>query len=276
MRTVVVTGASRGLGAAVAAALAGPETHVILAVRDVAKGRSVAERLPGQVTVRRLDLADLSSVRSFAAEAPVLDTLINNAGVVGMPQSSTIDGFETQFGVNHLGPFVLTVLLLPRLRDRVVTVSSQAHRQGKLDLADPHAQHRRYDPSAAYAASKLANLLFAFELQRRLTAAGSQVRSIAVHPGLARTDNLGEAATIRLRLERFAQRHLGQSVEAGARPIVHAATADLPGGSFVGPDGFYELRGSPTLVTAAAAARDQENARHLWEFSETTTGVSYP
>ena len=177
---------------------------------------------------------------------------------------------------NHLGPFALTVLLLPTLRDRVVTVSSQAHRQGKLDLADSHAPHRRYDPSAAYAASKLANLLFAFELQRRLAAAGSQVRSIAAHPGLARSNILSEAATMRLRLERFAQRHLGQSAEAGARPIVHAATADVPGGSFVGPDGFYELRGTPTLVTAAAAAQDRENARRLWEFSEATTGVSYP
>ena len=277
-RVVLVTGASGGLGAAMAAAFSKAGARVVLGVRDVAKGRGIAAGLPGRPEIRRLDLGDLGSIRSFAHELDTdIDVLINNAGIMGVPKGVTVDGFERQFGVNHLGPFALTGLLLPRLRDRVVTVSSQGHRQGRLDLADPHARHRDYEPSAAYAQSKLANLLFTYELQRRLDACGSGVRSLAAHPGLAQSNILMDAApSPRLRLFRLAQRWLGQSAEAGALPIIYAATADLPGGSYVGPGGFYELRGRPKVVDSSRASKDMVAAEELWNISEHQTGVRYP
>lgn len=276
-RTIVVTGATSGLGAAVAHSLASAQAKVILAVRDTVKGEAAAAAMPGRTEVRRLDLADLSSIRRFADGLDTgIDVLINNAGVMGAPRSTSVDGFETHFGVNHLGPFALTGLLLPCIRDRVVTVSSQAHRQGKLDLADPHARARRYEPSAAYAQSKLAALMYAYELQRRLDAAGSHVRSIAAHPGLAQSSLLRDAApSLRLRITAFMQRRIGQSTEAGAQPMLCAATADLAGGTYVGPDGFYELRGAPRLVDSTAASKDADSARLLWQLSEEETGVAY-
>jgi NAD(P)-dependent dehydrogenase (short-subunit alcohol dehydrogenase family) len=250
---------------------------VVLAVRNVHNGQTVARGIGGDTTVRHLDLADLSTVRRFVDELDHdVDVLVNNAGVMGVPAGTTVDGFETQFGVNYLGPFALTGRLLPRLRDRVVTVSSQAHRQGRLDLADPHARRRRYDPSAAYAQSKLASLMFAFELGRRLAASGSRIRSLAAHPGLAQSNLLtGAQPTLRLRLTAAAQRRLGQPTDAGALSILYAATVDLPNCTYVGPSGFYQLRGTPRIVTASRAAQNADVARRLWQLSEQDTGLSF-
>ncbi|HEY4624738.1 MAG TPA: oxidoreductase, partial [Blastococcus sp.] len=188
-RTVVVTGATSGLGRATAQALASAGASVVLAVRDLDRGRAAAAGMPGQVDVRPLDLADLASVRAFAdAWTGPLDVLVNNAGIMMVPAGRTADGFELQFGTNHLGHFALTNLLLPHVTDRVVTVASGAHRAGVIDLDDLNWQRRRYSPERAYGQSKLANLLFTLELQRRLTEAGSAVRALAAHPGWAATN----------------------------------------------------------------------------------------
>ena len=191
-RTVVVTGANSGLGAIAARELAGAGARVVLAVRDTKRGEAAAATMPGDTEVRALDLADLSSVRAFADgwDGP-LDVLINNAGVMAIPERRTADGFEMQFGTNHLGPFALTNLLLPRITDRVVTVASDAHRIGKIKFDDLNAE-RRYGRWSAYGQSKLANLLFTLELQRRLEAAGSAVSAHAAHPGYAATNLQGQ------------------------------------------------------------------------------------
>ena len=275
-RTFVITGANSGIGLMAARALGGAGAHVVLAVRDEAKGRTAA--IPGDSEVRHLDLADLASVRAFAEawDGP-LDVLINNAGVMAVPQRRTKDGFELQIGTNHLGHFALTNLLLPHVADRVVTVASDAHRGGKIDLDDLNWQHRRYWRWAAYAQSKLANLLFTAELQQRLAAAGSDVRATAAHPGYAatnlqsRTENLVQNAVMAIGNRLFAQ-----SDEMGSLPTLYAATMDIPGNSYVGPDGFREQRGHPKLVGRSGAAADEETARRLWELSERLTGVSFP
>jgi len=276
-RTFVVTGASSGIGAATAHALAAAGARVILAVRDLAKGRAVAATMAARPQVGQLDLADLASVRRFADTLrDDIDVLINNGGIMGVPYQRTADGVEAQIATNHLGPFALTGLLMPRIRDRVVTVSSQAHRQGRLDLDDLDYERRRYDPSAAYARSKLANLLFAYELQHRLSAAASPVRSLAAHPGLSQSNLMRQAAdTTRLRLTAFVQRHLGQPTDLGALPVLFAASAELPGGSYTGPDGFYQLRGQPMLVDSSTASKNRDTATRLWELSQHLTGVDY-
>src|SRR5690606_3037243 len=187
-RRFVVTGASSGLGVETARALAGAGAEVVLAVRDTDKGARVAATMPGVTDVRRLDLADLGSVRSFVDElGGEVDVLINNAGIMAVAEGRTVDGFEQQFGTNHLGHFALTCLLFPRIRERVVTVSSSLHKQGRIDLDDLHCERRRYQPWPAYGQSKLANLLFTTELQRRLAARGSAVRAVAAHPGYSST-----------------------------------------------------------------------------------------
>ncbi|GAA1419789.1 oxidoreductase [Streptomyces thermospinosisporus] len=278
-RTAVITGANSGIGLTTADALARAGAHVVFAVRDPERGRAAAATVPGSTEVRRLDLADLASVREFAAgwQGP-LDLLINNAGVMMLPRQRTKDGFEMQFGTNHLGHFALTNLLLPHITGRVVTVSSGAHRWGygtiRFDDLDMDAD---YDPSRAYGQSKLANLLFTLELQRRLTEAGSKVRSLAAHPGYSATNLQSHAANPVLRLGmRLANRLVAQSDRAGALPTLYAATQDLPGASYVGPDGLGELRGSPTLVSRSRAASDPVLARRLWSVSEELTGVRWP
>ncbi|MFC0041814.1 oxidoreductase [Actinomadura rayongensis] len=276
-RTVVVTGANSGLGRATARVLAARGARVILAVRDTAKGREAAAAMPGATEVRRLDLADLASVRAFAADVTEsVDLLINNAGVMIPPFSRTADGFELQFGTNHLGHFALTNLLLPRITGRVVTVSSNAHRTGTIDFDDLNWERRPYRPMAAYAQSKLANLLFTSELQRRL--AGSPVIATAAHPGLAATDLLRPDGRNRVRhlAEKAAVRLLAQSDEAGALPTLYAAVADVPGDGYAGPRGFLGWRGRPKLVGRSAKARDAEAARRLWTVSEELTGVTSP
>jgi NAD(P)-dependent dehydrogenase (short-subunit alcohol dehydrogenase family) len=273
-RTAVVTGANSGLGLATARALAAAGAHVVLAVRDVAKGE--AADVPGEVEVRRLDLADLESVRGFAENwTGELDLLVNNAGIMAVPAGITVDGFEQQFGTIDLGHFALTNLLLPSITDRVVTLSSLMHRVGGIAMQDLNWQQRPYDAERAYGQSKLANLLFTLELQRRLTAAGSPVRALAAHPGWAAT-NLQSHSGNRVKHAALAVGNvlLGGSAERGAVPTLHAATADLPGGSYVGPR--YGLVGPPDRVSRSKGAKDLDLARRLWEASAQLTGIDFP
>ncbi|MEU7619590.1 oxidoreductase [Micromonospora rifamycinica] len=279
-RTVVVTGANSGIGRVAAQVLAARGARVVLAVRDLAKGAAAAATMAGDVEVRRLDLADLASVRAFAqgCTGPI-DLLINNAGLMIPPLGRTADGFELQFGTNHLGHFALTNLLLPQVRGRVVTVASSAHRGGKIDFADPNWERRPYRAFPAYAQSKLANLLFTTELQRRLTEVGSPVRATAAHPGLAATNLLGhldQERTLWNRLQTTLVDRFAQSEADGALPTLYAAVADVPGGSYAGPGGLFEGRGAPKLVGRSKAARDTAVARRLWTVSEELTGVTFP
>ncbi|WP_405645685.1 oxidoreductase [Streptomyces sp. NBC_00019] len=278
-RIAVITGANSGIGLTAAAALTGAGAHVVFAVRDPRRGEAAARTVNGSVEVRRLDLADLSSVREFAAawDGP-LDLLINNAGVMMVPEQRTPDGFEMQFGTNHLGHFALTNLLLPYLTDRVVTVSSGAHRWGdaRIRFDDPNWT-TGYHPNQAYAQSKLANLLFTLELQRRLTESGSPVRALAAHPGYSATNLQSHAASPAARVfMKFGNRFLAQDDRAGTLPTLYAATQDLPGASYVGPDGLGEMRGAPTLVGRSPAASDPATARRLWTVSEELTGTRFP
>jgi len=277
-RTFVVTGANSGIGFAAARELGRAGAHVVLAVRDVARGEAAANRIAGDTEVRELDLADLGSVHAFAdAWDGDVDVLINNAGVMAVPEQRTKDGFEMQLGTNHLGHFALTNLLLPRIRDRVVVVASGAHRMGSIRLDDLNWERHGYHRWRAYGQSKLANLLFLSELQRRLDAAGSGVRATGAHPGYAatklqsHTENIVQSAFMAVGNLVFAQ-----SDEMGALPTLYAATQDLPGDTYVGPDGLGEGRGHPTIVGRSGAARDAETARRLWELSEELTGVAFP
>ncbi|WP_030342180.1 oxidoreductase [Streptomyces sp. NRRL S-1022] len=278
-RTALVTGANSGIGLVTARALAGAGAHVVFAVRDLARGGAAAARVHGSTEVRRLDLADLDSVREFAAgwDRP-LDVLINNAGVMMLPERRTEQGFEMQFGTNHLGHFALTGLLLPHVTDRVVTVSSGAHRWGDNVIHFEDVNLRgNYSPTRAYAQSKLANLLFTLELQRRLTEAGSAVRALAAHPGWAATNLQSHAANpVTRAVMVVGNKFLAQDDTAGALPTLYAATQDLPGAAYVGPDGPAEMRGAPALVGRSAAASDPAAARRLWTLSEELTGVRWP
>ncbi|WP_128382518.1 oxidoreductase [Streptomyces cavernae] len=278
-RTAVVTGANSGIGLVTARVLAERGAQVVLAVRDPEKGEAAAATMTGPVQVRALDLADLSSVRAFAHGLPgPVDLLVNNAGLSLGPLSRTADGFELQFGTNHLGHFALTNLLLPRIRERVVTVASLGHRIGSLDFSDLQWERRPYRPNTAYTQSKLANLLFAAELQRRLTRAGSPVISTAAHPGISSTNLMRteRKPSLGLRVEKFLVGLVAQSAEEGALPTLYAATADLPGDSYVGPDRLWGMRGAPTPVGRSARARDGSAARRLWEVSEELTGTRFP
>ncbi|MER5942060.1 oxidoreductase [Streptomyces sp. NPDC001928] len=279
-RTALVTGANSGIGLTAAAALARAGAHVVLAVRDPQRGRAAAATVTGSTEVRRLDLADLSSVREFAVawQGRPVDLLINNAGVMMLPEQRTADGFEMQFGTNHLGHFALTNLLLPYVTDRVVTLASGAHRlfDARIRFEDLDFTSG-YNPNRAYAQSKLANLLFTLELQRRLAQAGSPVRALAAHPGYAATNLQSHAGNPVMRgFMKIGNRFFAQDDKAGALPTLYAATQDLPGASYVGPDGRGEMRGGPTLVGRSAAASDPDVARRLWTVSEELTGVSWP
>jgi len=267
-RTAVVTGANSGIGLITAQALAGAGAAVIMACRDVAKGAAVA---PDTAEVRSLDLADLASVREFASSVDTdVDILVNNAGVMAVPHRRTADGFELQIGTNHLGHFALTGLLLDRLRDRVVTVSSHMHRAGRIQLDDLNWERRRYRRWGAYGQSKLANLLFTFELSRR-----SMLTAVAAHPGYASTNLQSHTESLQDFVMMLGNRVLAQSAAMGALPTLYAATADVPSGSFVGPDGLLESWGHPKPVGSARAARDPEMAAALWDLSEEFTGVRY-
>lgn len=277
-RTVVITGANSGIGLEAARTFAAREAHVILAVRDLSRGHRAASTLAGSTEVRRLDLADLASVRTFVAGLPgEIHLLVNNAGVLTPPFGRTQDGFELQFGINHLGHFALTNLLLPQVTGRVVTVASSAHRTGAIDFDDLNWTTRRYRRGAAYAQSKLANLLFTLELQRRLEAAGSPVMATAAHPGWAST-NLGTApygAAVNS-LIGLASRVFAQDAVGGAAPTLYAATAPMPGAGYAGPGNRHELAGPPRLVGRSAAASDPVAATRLWDASERLTGATFP
>jgi NAD(P)-dependent dehydrogenase (short-subunit alcohol dehydrogenase family) len=286
-RTVVITGANSGIGLIAARELARAGASVVMACRDTAKGEAAAASLRGQLPnaelrLEQLDLASLASVRAFAErfEADRLDLLIDNAGVMAAPYGKTADGFELQLGTNHLGHFALAGLLLERLLAtpdaRVVTVASGAHKFGRINFDDLQSE-RSYHRWPAYAQSKLANLLFAFELDRRLRAADAELLSVAAHPGYAAT-NLQSAATPSW-IERVGSVPVNlifaQSAERGALPTLFAATADVPSAAYIGPGGLLEMRGNPTFVKATRAASDPDSGRRLWEISEELTGVRY-
>lgn len=289
-RVFVVTGASSGLGLATTRALVRAGGHVILAVRDEEKGRGVvaeltAEQPAARLEVRHLDLADLGSVLALSEELHErregLDVLINNAGVMAPPRSLSAQGHELQFASNHLGHFALTGLLLDLLArgtdPRVVTVSSINHRQGRLRFDDLAGEHG-YSPMGFYNQSKFANTVFGCELHRRLTAAGSPVRSVLAHPGYTATNlqRSGPVGLWRVVLGRIGNPLFAQTVARGALPQLYAATApDVAGGQFIGPDGLAELRGRPTRVRPSPAAADPETGRRLWEVSEQLTDTRY-
>ncbi len=276
---VIITGANSGIGLAAAQILGSAGAEVTLAVRNVEKGHAAAAQIPGETQVRQLDLASLASIREFAAGwRDEVNILINNAGVMIPPLTRTADGFELQFGTNHLGHFALTNLLLPYVTGRVVTVSSGMHRAGKIDFDDLNWEHRKYSRQAAYGQSKLANLLFSSELQRRLSAAGSPVIATAAHPGYAATNlqSHSESRFWDVFAGRLGNSLLAQDARAGALPTLYAAVADIPGDSFVGPDGFQEMRGAPKLVGRSKRAQDAEVARRLWEVSEQLTDTHFP
>ncbi|WP_329280980.1 oxidoreductase [Streptomyces sp. NBC_00691] len=291
-RLILVTGANSGLGLATTRALADRGGRVILAVRDEGKGRRAADELvaagiaPDLLAVRPLDLADLDSVRAFAdrlhEEHPRLDVLVNNAGVMAPPRTLSAQGHELQFATNHLGHFALTGLLLDLLaagRDpRVVTVSSINHRQGSLRLDDLSGE-RGYTPMAFYNQTKFANTVFGLELHRRLSEAGSPVRSVLAHPGYTATrlQTRDTSGLVKLAFGRIGNPLLAQRPERGALPQLYAATEPgLSGGEFIGPDGMGELRGAPTRVRPSDAAADPGTGRTLWELSERLTAVSFP
>ncbi len=298
-RRVVVTGANSGLGFHTALELARHGADVVLAVRDRARGGEAIERMRselgdtgGGLEARALDLADLASVRAFAAEVvdggERLDVLVNNAGVMAIPHRTTVDGFEMQLGTNHLGHMALTLGLLPALvrtgaqgrSARVVTVSSGAHRMGRIDLDDLMGE-RSYRPWRAYGQSKLANLLFTFELERRLETRHLPVAAYAAHPGYASTNlqSVGprmSGSGLRERMMEWGNALLAQPADMGALPTLYAATVDgLAPASYIGPDGFLEQRGYPTVVTTTAAARDEAMAARLWERSEALVGITF-
>ncbi len=272
-QTVVITGASSGLGLETTRALAHAGARVVLAVRSPAKATPLAAAIDGETEVRELDVSDLASVRAFAAawQGP-LDVLINNAGIMAGPLRRSADGFELQLATNHLGPFLLTTLLLESITGRVVTVASQLHHRAKLDLADLNWTERRYSPQVAYANSKLANLLFTLELQRRLDASHSSVIAVAAHPGIARTNLAKAAGGSGAMFDRVAGRFFNDA-ERGALPLEYAATQDVPGGAYVGPGGLGHLRGYPVVHAPSAQALDPDLARALWERSAELTGA---
>jgi NAD(P)-dependent dehydrogenase (short-subunit alcohol dehydrogenase family) len=290
-RNAVVTGANSGLGLETARELARHGASVVLACRDTAKGeralREIQAAAPdARLQVSELDLGDLASIESFAGRVRSehgeggIDLLINNAGVMAPPRRQTSDGFELQLGTNHLGHFALTARLIEEMRDRpdarVVTLSSNAHKTGRIDFGDLQREHG-YTRWGAYGQSKLANLMFALELDRRLRAAGSTVKSVAAHPGYSATNLQSAAAPAADRLVmKLTNLVLAQSAEMGALPTLYAATfPGLQGGSYVGPDGIGEFRGHPHLATPNGAARDELLAARLWDVSEELTRVRF-
>lgn len=292
-KTVLVTGANSGIGLEAAKLLAAKGATVVLGCRDLQRGEAALARIQrsvssARVELLRIDLARLASIREasarFSDRHQRLDVLCNNAGVMAIPRTLTEDGFEMQLGVNHLGPFALTGLLLSRLlaapAARVVAVSSLVHRTARLRLDDLEGAHR-YRKWEAYAQSKLANLLFAYELQRRFARSGAAAISVACHPGYTDTNlqQVGpalEGSRLRGALFRASNKLFAQSPEKGALPLVHAATSpDVRGGDYIGPSGPGELHGSPAKVRSSRASYDAELARQLWDASVTRTGVDY-
>lgn len=283
-KTAVVTGANSGIGYETARALARKGATVILACRDKDKGNAAAQKISQEFPAAKaelmmLDLSELASVRRFAGEFKsrfgALDLLINNAGIMAVPYRKTADGFESQFGTNHLGHFALTLLLMDRIlrapRARVITVSSFGHKLAKMDFENLSAE-KGYDPQKAYGQSKLANLLFTYELQRRFEAAGADAIAAAAHPGWTATN-----LDAHWRMVHMLTPILGQKPEMGALPTLYAATApDVRGGDYYGPGGWQEINGYPAKVPSSLASHDAAVAARLWKVSEELTGVRYP
>jgi NAD(P)-dependent dehydrogenase (short-subunit alcohol dehydrogenase family) len=287
-RVAVATGANSGLGLVVARELARKGALVVMACRNMEKGRTALAEVEAAASgpepeLEELDLASLDSVRSFAEEFAArhagLDLLINNAGVMASPRRHTADGFELHLGTNHLGHFALTNLLLPLMEGRedarVVTLSSNAHKTVRHIAFDNLNGERRYFRWNAYGQSKLANLMFALELDRRLRARGSTVKSVAAHPGYSSTNLQSAAAPLVDRMVmKVTNAAVGQSAEMGALPALYAATEPgLEGGTYVGPDGFAEQRGHPKIVKPNRVARDEQAARRLWDVSAEVTAA---
>ncbi|HEX7322676.1 MAG TPA: oxidoreductase [Mycobacterium sp.] len=276
-RTFVVTGANGGLGEITTRELAAKGATVVMACRNVAKAQRIAKGIDGDVRVAELDLGNLESVRGFASRQTTFDVLINNAGIMNVPLHRTVDGFESQFGINHLGHFALTGLLLDKIGDRVVTVSSVAHKQTpKLWIDDLNYQHRFYQRNLAYAQSKLANLMFARELQRRLTAAGSPKRSYGVHPGVSGTDLFDHDKTLPGLVAKYGIRLVGQTPEHAAQSMLFAATTpDADPATYWGPNRLGQSRGPVDACPSSRLSQNQRLWQRLWEESEKMTGVSY-
>jgi NAD(P)-dependent dehydrogenase (short-subunit alcohol dehydrogenase family) len=293
-KTFLITGANTGLGFETARVLARRKARVVLACRDAGRGQRAANAIRGEtpeanVELIALDLADLGSVRScaeaFAAAHDRLDVLVNNAGVMAIPYRETPDRFEMQFATNHLGHFALTGRLLPLLLatsgSRVVALSSLVHERGAINFDDPFFHHRHYEPWGAYSQSKLANLLFTFELDRRLRRHGAPTIAVAAHPGYADTELQARGPAMRgltawRLLMRIANTLFAQSAEAGAWPELRAATdPHAHGGDYFGPAGAGEIWGRAARVQPSAAARDEQSAARLWEMSEKLTGVNF-
>jgi len=273
-RTAIVTGANGGLGEVTARELARVGAKVLLAVRNIEKGEAAALHMRGDVEVRRLDLQDLSSVRDFAAGVDTVDVLINNAGIMATDYALTAEGFERHIGINHLGHFALTNLLLPKLADRVVTVSSLMHMFGHISRKDLSWQSRPYSRWLAYSQSKLANLLFTSELQRRFEEVGASLRALAAHPGWSHTNlqgrsghKLGDAVIM------AATHVVSTDADFGARQTLYAVSQDLPGNTFVGPR--FGLRGRTQPTWRTWLAKHATTAAALWELSEQLTDTKF-
>ncbi len=292
-KVAVVTGANSGIGFEAAKVLAEHGATVVLACRNPVKAQNALDTIrtatpAADVSLLEMDLNSLASVRKAAdtllADRPVIDLLINNAGVTFLPYGLTADGFETHYGVNYLGHFAFTGLVLPAVTaadaGRIVTIGSNAHRLGKMNFDDPGFTKGGYKPLRAYARSKLANLLFAFELQRRLQTAGASTQSLAAHPGGANTEILESIGPVRQKLKQLIDHipnPIVHSARQGALPTLRAATDPASrGDEYYGPAGLLKMTGPPVLVKASATSRHPETAQRLWELSEEQTGVTYP
>lgn len=276
-RRFVVTGANSGLGAETAKALAAKGAQVVLACRNTAKANGVVAQIGSAATVAQLDLADLDSVRRFADAFTGADVLVNNAGVMALPLRRTADGFEMQIGTNHLGHFALTALILDRIADRVVTLSSGVHQIGRIDLGDLNWEKRRYRRWQAYGDSKMANLMFGKELAARLSAKGSSTASMIAHPGYAATELQGRSENFTDVVMRLSNKlPIAQSAAAGALPTLYAATSpDATSGTFYGPTKLFGLHGAPGRSGYHKRADDVAVRTGLWERSETLTGTAF-
>ena len=273
-RTAIVTGANSGLGEVTARELARVGAQVILAVRNTGKGEAAARDMTGEVEVRRLDLQDLASVRQFADGVDNVDVLVNNAGIMAVPHAVTADGFESQIGTNHLGHFALTNLLLPKVTERVVTVSSLMHWMGYISLRDLNWTARPYSAWLAYGQSKLANLMFTSELQRRLEAARSPLRAVAAHPGYSRTNLQGQSEQRVSDALMAVGSRLASDADFGARQTLFAISQDVPGNSFIGPS--FGMFGRTRPVGRSPLAKRHATANALWELSEQLTDTKFP
>ena len=280
-KRIIVTGATNGVGLATARSLARAGAQVILAVRNLELGAQRAAEMGGDTLVVKLDLADQASVRAFPAlfDGDV-DILINNAGLVAQHRTDTVDGFETTMATNFLGPFALTNLLFPRVRSQIINVGSDAHRSATIAFDDPHLRSSKWSAFPAYGRSKLAVMLWGLELDRRLRAADSPVKTYLTHPGWV-ASNLSNVSDERVmaafhRVVRASATVLANDIDAGAAPTLYCITEPIPPGSYVGIDSRFGLKGGPTLSGRAAVACDYADAARLWEFAERETGTTLP